>query len=162
MSLFARIKKRISKRENKMSTEEKPVSVREFKAMIQGIDIMGGEKFTPNAEQWSRIRRMIDRLEDTPAPVAPPAPAVLPMAQPAAQPRTAVVNPHNPLENDSPEFIAPPPSGVPAGSVTQGASTSALAPPPAPAPAPTGGGTKDDPIKTPDIDTSGGYNSSFV
>jgi len=159
-----------------MSEEKKPVSVREFKAMIAGIDIMGGEKFTPNAEQWKRIRDMIDRLEEeqpVPVPVQttqsyqPPAVAPAPPQQPA-QPAgaPAVANPNNPLENDNAEFVVPAPSGgVPPGPVTRGASTSSLAPVAAPPKAPPpmqGEGTRENPVKTPDIDTSGGYNSTFL
>lgn len=134
--------------------DERPVSVAEFKAMIQGIDLLAGEKFQPNPEQWKRIRSMIDRLEDTPQTIANGPATITRMIAP-----NPVVNPNNPLDNDAPMAAPAPPGGVPAGQVVQGASTSALTPNVAPPPP---AGTAEDPLKTPDIDSSDGYKSGYV
>lgn len=151
-----------------MSEENiKKVSVKEFKAMIHGMDLLGGDDWAPNAEQWKRIRAMIGNLEDEPAASAaavtyqPPTHVAETLPAPRAQTNAPPSN--NPLENDSPEFFAPaPPSSIPSGPVAMGQSSSGLAPARQPQPAPKPQVNENGAIKTPDIDTSNGYNSSFV
>lgn len=122
-----------------MSEEkQKIVTVGEFKAMIQGIDIMGGEDFTPNREQWKRIRKMIDQLEDTPqvvnqvVPARPMPTAGRPAATGPMPGPTIVADGPNPWETGA---VAAPavPGSIPSGPVTMGSSTSSLKPPQAPA-----------------------------
>jgi hypothetical protein len=50
----------------KKKISDKPLSIRELKAWLEGIDdIQGGrEKWTPDQNQWKRIREKIDQLPD--------------------------------------------------------------------------------------------------
>lgn len=171
MLTFVITKKNISDRIKIMSEQnQNKISVKEFKAMIHGMDLLGGDEWAPNIEQWKRIRTMISNLEDEPAvvvtgPTSVPAMSsapTRPVSVPSVEQPTAVPSSHNPLENDNPGFMAPaPPSSIPSGPVTMGQSSSGLAPVPRPSP-PKPRVDEKGTIKTPDIDTSDGYNSSYV
>lgn len=127
---------------------EKPISVREFRMWLQGVEEMQDDDWTPSPQQWKRIRQKINSINEA----APPAPA------PAAPPPP-------PLQIASPTFVNPnarapgltlPEQAIPAGP------SSLVIPQSRPQMNPllAGGGGQ---IKTPDIDTSAnGYESGFV
>ncbi len=126
-------------------SEQKNISVKEFKMWLEGVEEMQEEGWTPNPTQWARIREKIRSIEETAggftapqfgprqtAPVGqPPAPVPMPTMQ-------------------APQQFAP-------------AGMTGLAPPEASGRAPLAGGPGTIPVKTPDIDTSnGGYRSNFA
>lgn len=115
---------------------EKPISVREFRMWLQGVEEMQEDSWTPSPSQWKRIRAKIDSIADAPA------------ARPAAPP------------------VQPPITYAPTGAPTMPATPagpSSLMVPAAPTqlnPLLAGSGGQ---IKTPDIDTSkSDYQSGFV
>lgn len=93
-----------------------------FKAWLEGVEEMQGEDWTPNAEQWRRIREKLMAIEDTPTTreVNLPSPAFY----------------QNPVPQATSAFMPP------------------LHPQPAPGPTPS--------QKTPDIDSSNGYQSNLI
>ena len=48
-----------------MSTNtKKTLTVREFKSLLEGMDLLQGKSWTPNSTQWKIIRKKINMLED--------------------------------------------------------------------------------------------------
>ena len=45
--------------------EEKIVTIRDFKVMMEGMDMVLGDDWTPTDAQWKRIREKIDAMIDT-------------------------------------------------------------------------------------------------
>lgn len=156
------------------------ISLKEFKAWLQGADDFHGKDWVPTPEQWKMIREKIDSIDEVASPQAvsdhvtaqrPPAPQAAPQP-PVQQGLPPGIPPPPPVSGGVPDgaVVGGPPPGAPAPS---GASSLDL-PPPAPAAAPAGGpaapvqvpdgsspsGTR---IKTPNIDTrDGNYNSGFA
>ena len=120
-------------------TRTKKISVKEFVAWLGGVEEMQPDGWAPSTEQWQVIREKINTIDSKDVikvPIAaPPSPqAAITYAQPVAQ---------------QPSSFAPPPAAsnvVPAGPAD-----------PMMAAASTGG-----PIKTPDIDSTNGYESNFT
>jgi hypothetical protein len=84
-------------------SEKTTVSVNEFKNWLDGVLDFQPEGWSPNAEQWEKIKNKIDQLEDTvverqPAPAAPAQqqPRANPNQQPVAQKKP---RPEGPLTN---------------------------------------------------------------
>ena len=161
-----------------MSDKNEAISVKAFKSMIEGMDMVSGDDWTPTAEQWKRIRAKIEQLEESFVPkVHPTAPAPTRVPQDVPGSRlipspvvgdAPVVNSDNPWENGT-GSMPDVQGGVPAGEVSMGESMSALVPNPAakvrqvphqtePAP----GTDNPETVKTPDIDSTAGYDSPFA
>ena len=51
--------------EEKKKKEDEIVTIRDFKAMIVGMDMIMGDDWTPDEKQWKRIRAKIDALLET-------------------------------------------------------------------------------------------------
>lgn len=129
---------------------DKPVTAQELKTFIEAVEFAADqEDWVPSERQWRRIRTMIDRLEDTPAP----APVVAPPAAPV-QYAPARLAPPDPVMHHqmSPGLSAQP--------------TLSAAPLPVHASQLTGPFATGNagPVRTPDIDTGHGkpYQSSFA
>ena len=45
---------------SKEKKEEKVVTIRDFKVLIEGMDMVLGDNWVPTDEQWKRIRTKID------------------------------------------------------------------------------------------------------
>ena len=156
----------------------KTISVKAFKSMVEGMDMIGGDDWSPSPEQWKKIREKIELLDETvevvsaPAVDVPGSRAVVAPVQPVERP---VANPDNPWENGT-AVMPNTPGGVPEGEVTMGKSMSALTPqptgpnvktrtvprqnqPPVEAPVARVEGEQ---VKTPDIDSTAGYESPFA
>ncbi len=116
-------------------------TLREFRAWLEGVEELQAETWSPNREQWSRIRARIDGIkEEVKAPAA---------AEPVAAPVAA----QNPAMYQRAPMMAPlPAGGVPAGEAEMTPAARQMLSP--------GSGAK---AKTPDIDTSdGNVESSFA
>jgi hypothetical protein len=117
--------------------KQKPVTIAEFRAWLEGIEELGGRDWTPNASQWKKIKAKIALLiESTPSTRPPNGPLVF-RPEPATfdsslqAPRQAVAPPMLQGSVD----MAPPPIAI----------------------------DPKIPTKTPHIDTShGSYNSPFA
>ncbi len=131
-------------KENKAKPDNKEdeiVTINDFKSMLVGMDLILGDDWTPDENQWKRIRAKIDALIVT-----------------HEQPRSvrSTVPDYSLPPVDSNELLrsfpnVPVDNSVPIGEAAP-AGQSALVPPQV---APTD-------MKTPDIDSSTGYKSSFV
>jgi len=53
------------KKNVKKEVEDEIVTIRDFKAMIVGMDMIMGDDWTPDEKQWKRIRAKIDALLET-------------------------------------------------------------------------------------------------
>ena len=152
-----------NKKENKKDTvkekEAEIVTIHDFKSMLIGMDLILGDDWTPDESQWKRIRKKIDALIETherPGGVARPVPPFVAGSRPLPVDSTLNVNeaallqsfPSVPVADDVPVG-----EGAPVG-------PSALTPAPIQRQPvmPSDGGA----VKTPDIDSSGGYKSGYV
>lgn len=135
-----------------MSEEKKEViTVRDFKSMIEGMDMIMGDDWTPNEDQWRRIRKKIDALIETetqPKPLAAGGQPVVggsvlskfPTSVPASIPSNAELA--TPPSSLTPPVAQPViPKSVASGPVADGTVAR---------------------VKTPDIDTSSGYQTGYV
>ena len=120
-------------------SDEKKISMKEFRMWLQGVEEMQADDWVPDARQWQRIREKIDSVDD---------------GQPVVQ--TPAVS--APVQQQPAQTFAPPLPAVPAGP--------SMMPPPSrmaqgPASGPFAKGNT--PVRTPDIDSSSGkYESSFA
>jgi len=48
----------------KKATQQNPITARELKAMIDGIELISGDNWAPDKQQWKNIRIQIARLRD--------------------------------------------------------------------------------------------------
>ena len=133
--------------------ENKVVTIRDFKVLIEGMDMVLGDDWVPTEDQWKRIRTKIDAMIET-------------EDRAADRPVPGNVDPvRSSSDNELLSSFPVVPSTIPAGAAALPPEPSALAPPaPAPAPLapsamPTLEGAE---VKTPDIDSSKGYSSRFV
>ena len=139
-----------------------PISTKEFKMWLQGVEEMQTEEWVPDARQWKLIRAKIELIENTPA-----VPAVYrdnPRATGGLPPGAELVFP--PMNT-----AAPAPRGAGAVPLPSGLHVAAGAPAaPRNVTTPSGvpvsmesTGRPNVPVKTPDVDTSdGNYNSQFA
>ncbi len=51
--------------ENKKTKEEEIVTIQDFKSILVGMDLILGDNWTPDENQWKRIRTKIDALIKT-------------------------------------------------------------------------------------------------
>ena len=124
-----------------MAKEQKPVSVSQLKTFIEAVEFAAdAEDWVPSKRQWERIRDMIERLEE----VAPAAPSLVPQAAPVMM--------QLPVPQMASTFV-PGPGGL---QMPSAPNISQL-------PGPFGSGGPA-PVRTPDVDTSGGrtYQSTFA
>ena len=147
----------MSEENKKVEKEAEIVTIKDFKSMLVGMDLILGDSWTPNEAQWKRIRAKIDALIETAE--RPATRDFYPQIPVDLSPNSSEAN----LLKGFPSVPSSIPAGVP---VTPG--PSALTPPGAPtpvqtprAPAPVADGSGAQ-VKTPDIDSSKGYKSSFV
>lgn len=131
-----------SKKKPLKAPKLKKITLSEFRAWLSGVEEMQSEDWFPSREQWNTIRAKIDSIEESTKPFNNGAQA--------------------PQNNVQQQF----PPQVPAQN--QSAFTPTFARPAGPVdnrPLATGNPNipmVDGKIKTPDIDSSGGYTSSFV
>ena len=115
----------MSKKEEKEEKEVKVLTIRDFKVMIEGMDMVLGDDWYPTEEQWKRIRGKIDNL-------------IVSAEQPTNRLMYPVVNPGQPTEAsllaNFPEV--PVATDIPIGEVPA-PTGSALTPPALTPPAPT-------------------------
>ncbi len=126
--------------------ETKTLTIRDFKVMIEGMDMVLGEDWYPTEAQWKRIRDKINLLIETAdyqvmntnmntRPIAPTSNVALPQV---------------PVDNLMAGFPqVPVPNVLVDPTIPLVSSLTQLA-----------DGSKG--VKTPDIDTTGGYDSKFV
>lgn len=122
---------------------KKKITLKEFKAWLEGVEELQPKDWSPNVDQWKLIRDKIVQIKEEKVEV-PVQKEVQPQpqSQPAAQP---VYTP--------PPAFPPPPSAVPAGEIDMTPEARKL----------LEGGRPDAPTRTPDIDTTGGeYSSTFT
>jgi len=65
MSIESRNKNKEPKIKNTDTKEDEIVTIRDFKAMIVGMDMIMGDDWTPDENQWKRIRNKINALIET-------------------------------------------------------------------------------------------------
>jgi len=141
--------------------EPKKLSVKEFKMWLSGVEEMQGADWSPDANQWAKIRAKIEQLNEV---VEVPPQATQPYtgyrgAPPAAS-APAFVPPAASAPAAGPTF-QPPPSDL--GAQTQVVPNVPSAPVRVAPGIPLATGQGNIPIKTPDIDTFGKpYGSSFA
>lgn len=137
-------KEEANKNNVKPQVETEIVTINDFKSMLIGMDLILGDQWTPDEGQWRRIRKKIDALIET-------------HGKPVDSTRNVS---ETQLLRSFPTWPVPNvPTNVP-GESTPG--ESALIPPAGPLIPPSvadGSGTK---VKTPDIDSTTGYNTPFV
>ena len=136
-------------KEKKEKKEEKVVTIRDFKVLIEGMDMVLGDDWVPTEEQWKRIRAKIDAMIETEDRAAD---------RPVDSTRVVA-------DGRLPSNFPVVPSNIPAGAASLPPAPSALTPPPAAPPAIAPGSVptlESAQVKTPDIDSSKGYSSQFV
>jgi len=67
----------MSKKDEKENKGVEVLTIRDFKVMIEGMDMVLGENWYPTEEQWGRIRKKINNLIDSSDTRRPP-PVVMP------------------------------------------------------------------------------------
>jgi len=112
--------------------EDKLVTIRDFKVMMEGMDMVLGDDWTPTDAQWKRIRGKIDAMIETSERPTVNARYFAPPVDPSLS------TTDNELARSFP--AVPVADDVPIGEVPTG--QSALTPPPAPPPVPAGKGEK--------------------
>lgn len=170
-----------------MAENTNKITIAEFKAWLEGITDLQGEDWTPNQDQWRKIKTKLFSLEGFDAPLEQHIARVIERAMPRVrmpmvpppdynwqqaqqvqpqQPQVGTVPPGSPAPLDLANV--PPLHAVPGGSTLTNANsgTPPLTLPPG---AKIGNVTdktnavKIEPAKTPDIDTSSGsYKSTFL
>jgi len=141
-------------KEDKNKTETKSdnkvdeiVTINDFKSMLVGMDLILGDEWTPDENQWKRIRAKIDALI-----VTHDQPRTGRSTVPSYGPANSNLNvSENELLRSFPNV--PVDNSVPIGEAGP-SSPSALVPQVAP--------TDNTAVKTPDIDSRAGYKSTFV
>lgn len=125
-----------------MAERSKITTIRDLQTFIDAVEFASDqEEWVPSAKQWRRIREMIDQLEEPPTQTAqPPAPVYVQQAHPPMPPSFA-----------APSAFGGMPANMPSGYPTGVPNTGLFAQGPVP-------------VRTPDVDTSGGksYQSSFA
>lgn len=126
-------------------SEDKKITVKEFKMWLEGVEEMQPEGWLPDARQWSRIREKINSIEETVAQQQAP-------QQSFALPPV----PQQPIQRQTPAIQAGP-SMMPPPAAAHTARPGNLAGPFANPDSPQM------PVRTPNIDTQGKpYESSFA
>lgn len=46
----------------------KPITLKDFKSWLEGVEDMQEEDWTPTPAQWKKIREKIDQIQETPVP----------------------------------------------------------------------------------------------
>ena len=170
---------------SKEEKKEKIVTVRDFKSMVEGMDTVMGDDWVPDQQQWKRIREKIRMLENAPPPPAPAPVQQRPVEVPQGSEESILANfPQVPSSIPAGDInSALPPAGPSAFSpenmprpqapmitgdaapMVQGAVPGAsipldqMTPEALQAAAEVAKGEK---VKTPDIDSTDGYESGFV
>lgn len=122
-----------------MSTENKKITLSEFKSWIDGVEDMMVDGWIPDARQWERIRSKINDIEEKSVVIRQEQPT--PVVKIDPPPLQYATYPSGPVSPPPSNFQQPAyPSGNPP--LSHNAQI---------------------PVRTPDIDTSsGGYASSFA
>jgi hypothetical protein len=145
-----------TKKEAEVEEIEEIVTIKDFKSMLVGLDLALGKNWTPDENQWKRIRRKIDALIET---------HEKPSARVGGLVDYSTNVPENNILRNFPTVPGGVPESVPVGELAP-AGQSALAPPPnlpPPEPQPQRAVADGrDKVKTPDIDSSTGYKSNYV
>lgn len=123
--------------------KDKALTVKEFKMWLEGVEEMQADGWTPNDTQWKRIREKINVLIE---------------GQPVYQEMTV---PNMGMAPNMPMTV-PMPTGNPLEMMN--INPAAFQTPSAPPPGAPFGTNSSAPVKTPNVDTSGGkpYKSSFA
>jgi hypothetical protein len=146
-----------------MTTEQKQMTVSEFKSWMAGIREMNGDEWVPSAEQWKKICDKIETLKDTPTSFNQAQPAAGPTYRAMPPAESNVTLPMPAPQNDIPLRPAAPSMLNAAPSMPN---VPRMITSPGGVPVLKGPFAQDmpgQPIKTPSIDTTNGqYDSSFV
>lgn len=139
------------------SNAPKTISVKEFKMWLQGVEEMQASDWTPDANQWARIRAKLDLIEET---ASASQQYFAPRGDPNFQAVFPPMNPNPPSPSGTGVVAAPSSLNVPQTPARP--ARSVVTPGGLPVALSTGGTPT--PAKTPDIDTSRGkpYNSNFA
>jgi hypothetical protein len=134
-----------------MAERNKIITVRDLQTFIEAVEFASDlEEWVPSAKQWKRIREMINNLEDpVPAQITP---QDRPFEPPVyVQPPTMAAPVYATPPGLATSFGPPGSNGIPNGYPTGIPQSGPFSQGPVP-------------IKTPDVDTSGGkgYQSSFA
>lgn len=106
-----------TKKQAAIAKQSLAITLAEFKAWLQGVEDMQPANWSPNTEQWKRIREKIDHIDEYDVPVVqrnygqqvprqivvPPTQAFVPAPQMSSLPvieRPNVPNPANLLQGD--------------------------------------------------------------
>mgnify|MGYP006055157819 CR=1 FL=1 len=144
-----------------MSDAEKPITVLELKTFIDAVEFAADtDEWVPSARQWHKIRGMINRLQDTPT-------QQIPVQQQWTQHQTAAPNiltssnsPNDGRAVANNELPIDGPSQLLSNVAQALEKTHATRVNPN---VPMATGAPGNPVKTPNVDTSGGsYKSSFA
>ena len=85
--------------------KQKKISVKEFKAWIEGIEELQPDGWAPTAEQWKIIRERINMIDDTPSGT--------PSAKHPLHQNVPVTNVKHPVTNTRPVVPPPAPQSAP-------------------------------------------------
>lgn len=131
-----------------MSETKPTITVKEFRMWLQGVEEMQDSAWVPNPTQWTRIREKINCIEDI---VSPQQSAPVPVAQQQVPRYNGYLEP-----------------GVPVQLAPSGLAYAPLPTVPSMPPSPPSHGlfatpeSNNIPVRTPNIDSSNGYTSSFA
>ena len=125
----------------KEDTKDTVLTIHDFKVMIEGMDMVLGEDWYPTESQWKRIREKLDLIIDS-------------ADRPVTHVNTNVALPGAPVDNSILNTFPaelPVAADIPIGEAPPVFQAQEVK---------LSDGSKG--VKTPDIDTSGGYDSGFV
>jgi hypothetical protein len=127
-------------------SEEKKITVKEFKMWLEGVEEMQTEDWIPDARQWARIREKIACISEGETPVQQPSPAHAGMGG-SVQSGQVFQTPQLPARPAGPSMM--PAAPRPTNLQLQGPFANPESP--------------QMPVRTPNIDTQGKpYESSFA
>lgn len=145
-----------------MTEEKEKLSMLAFRSWLEGVEEMQGDDWTPSPEQWKKIRAKIDLLDSNDTAIRNAVRSALNeinRSAPMAMPQT----PYYPAPATT--YPGPPPV-IPHSSILDdnvGGKFATTMPPMPASRSPEGVVTLGNPsIKTPNIDTTHGYNTPFV
>jgi hypothetical protein len=157
--------------------ENTKITISEFKAWLEGITDLQGEEWSPNPEQWKKIKSKLFSIEGFDLPVERQITIIVERAlgkvrwqnfvPPAAQPQQLWQPPVQPIDANGVPIQPAQPASLPPIIPPTSSSLGGIGAPPSGTPIPGVPGAAQgnldpnkairiEPAKTPDIDTSGG------
>ena len=125
-----------TKKKTTKTQKERTVSFSEFQAWLEGVEEMQPDDWAPSLEQWRRIRSKIDTVVTDESEEGTVVNNVVPRPAPKPAPR-----PRQPAPRPTTSALDESSALTPASHNSAGAGTA---------------------VKTPDIDSSGGYTTSLI